>query len=340
MLRFLFFRLATMAVSLALISALIFFIVNLPEGNYVSNQIEELRATGQQSGVAAAEFLEREYALDRSLIEQYFIWVGAAPGPNGYSGLLQGDLGWAFELNKPVSEVVGDALWLTLVLNLAVVLFIYALALPLGVLAAVKAKSWVDYLAAFIGYIGLATPNFLLALLLLYYGQIYLDLPIGGLMDPEFEGQPMSWAKVGSILEHLIVPTIVIGTAGTAGIMQRLRANMLDELNKPYVATAKAKGLPRRRRILRYPFRVALNPFIADIGNLLPQLVSGSVLISIVMSLPTIGPDLLSALRSQDHFLAGFILLFVAGLTLAGMLISDILLGVLDPRIRTGARGR
>ncbi|MCI4666365.1 MAG: ABC transporter permease [Neomegalonema sp.] len=340
MLRFLIFRTLAMMGSLLLISALIFFIINLPEGDFISNQIAELKATGQENLIAEALFKQQLYSLDRPLWEQYLIWLGVAPGEGGYTGLLQGELGWSFELNKSVAEVIGDGLWLTLVVNLAAVLFVYAVALPLGVISAVKANSWVDYLAAFVGYIGLATPNFLLALILLYYGKQHLDLPIGGLMAAEFEGQPMSWDKMGSILTHLIVPTIVIGTAGTAAMSQRLRANMLDELNKPYVTTAKAKGASPIRRIVRYPLRMALNPFVADIGNLLPQLVSGSVLISVVMSLPTIGPILLDALKSQDHLLSGFILLFIAFLTLIGMLLSDLLLALLDPRIRTGARKR
>ena len=340
MLRYIALRTLAMAGSLLLISALIFFIINLPEGDFVSNKIAELRSTGQSNLIAEAEFLMKEYALDRPLWEQYLVWIGAAPGPHGYAGLLQGELGWSFEHEKPVAQIVGDGLWLTLVVNLAAVLFVYAVALPLGVISAVRAGGWIDYLASFIGYIGLATPNFLLALILLYYGEQYLGLPIGGLVAPEYQGEPMSWDKFLSILEHLIVPTIVIGTAGTAAMSQRLRANMLDELNKPYVTTAKAKGLPPTRRILRYPLRMALNPFVADIGNLLPSLVSGSVLISVVMSLPTIGPILLDALRSQDHLLAGFILLFIAFLTLIGMLLSDLLLALLDPRIRTGARSR
>lgn len=340
MLKYAAFRLLTMLLTLLLVSSLIFFIINLPPGDYLSNQIEELRSTGQESGVAKAEFLRHEYSLDRSLPTQYLIWLGVYPGPHGYSGILQGDFGWSFEFDKPVSEVVGSAVWLTILVNLAAVLFVYMVALPLGVLAAAKSKTWVDYTTSFIGYLGLATPNFLLALILFYYGNKYLNLPIGGLMAPEYEGQPMSWAKVKSVLVHLIVPTFVIGTAGAAAMMQRLRANLLDELNKPYVITAKAKGLSPPRLLTKYPLRVAFNPFVADIGNLIPSLVSGSVLVSVVLGLQTIGPALLAALKSQDQFLAGFVLLFVAALTLMGTLISDVLLVLLDPRIRYGARGK
>jgi peptide/nickel transport system permease protein len=337
-LRYALYRFITMLLTLWIVSILIFVIINLPPGDYLSNQIAELRATGQAEGVAQAEFLRREYALDRPIWEQYLIWVGFAPGPQGWYGLIQGNFGWSFEFDRPVSEIVGDALWLTVLVNLAAVLFVYLVALPLGVLAAARSETWVDYTAAFVGYLGLATPNFLLALMLFYYGNKYFDLPIGGLMDPSFEGQPMSWDKVKSVLLHLIVPTFVIGTSGAAAMMQRLRANMLDELSKPYVETAKAKGLGPSKLLAKYPLRMAFNPFVADIGNLLSAMVSGSVLVSVVLGLQTIGPSLLTALKSQDQFLAGFILMFVALLTLIGTMISDLLLVLLDPRIRYGAR--
>ena len=337
-LRYALYRFGTMLLTLLVVSALIFLIINLPPGDYLSNQINELRATGQSAGVAKAEFLRKEYALDRPLWQQYLIWVGFIPGPQGFSGLIQGDFGWSFEFDRPVAEIVGDSLWLTVLVNLAAVLFVYLVALPLGVLAAARSKTWVDYTSAFVGYLGLATPNFLLALILFYYGHKFFDLPIGGLMDPAFEGQPMNWEKVKSILVHLIVPTFVIGTSGAAAMMQRLRANMLDELSKPYVETAIAKGLSPRKMLVKYPLRVAFNPFVADIGNLLPSMVSGSVLVSVVLGLQTIGPTLLTALKTQDQFLAGFVLMFVALLTLIGTMISDVLLVMLDPRIRYEGR--
>ncbi|MEM6971877.1 MAG: ABC transporter permease [Pseudomonadota bacterium] len=327
-----------MAVTLLAVSILVFVIINLPPGNYVSNQIAEMQSSGEAAGVAQAEALIERYSLDQPLYMQYLIWVGIAPGPDGFSGLLQGDFGWSFELDRPVGDVVGELAGLTALVNLAALLFVYFVALPLGTIAAVKANTWIDYLASFVGYIGLATPNFLLALIMLFYGAQYFNIPIGGLMAREYEGQPMSWDKAMSILTHLIVPTIVIGTSATAAIMRRLRANLMDELRKPYVETAQARGVPAATRIVRYPLRMAMNPFVADIGNLAPQLVSGSVMISVVMSLPTLGPILLQSLKSQDIFMSGFILLFVSVLTLVGMLISDILLALLDPRIRlTGA---
>ncbi len=338
MLKYIIRRCWTMAWTLLIISMLIFAIINLPDGNYLTNQIRELMVTGEEASIAKAEFLLQQYSLDKPIIEQYAIWLGVWPGPNGFSGILQGDFGYSFELDRPVSDIVTESMWFTIGLNLVVVLFVYITALPLGTLAAVRANTWIDYLTSLIGYLGLATPNFLLALVLMYYGNKAVGLPIGGGMAKEFLDEPMSLEKFGSIMLHMIAPVIVIGTAGMAGMTRRLRANLLDELGKPYVTTAEAKGVSATRTVVKYPLRMALNPFIADIGNLLPQLVSGSVLVSVVMSLPTIGPILLSALRSQDIFLSGFILLFVSALTLVGMLISDLLLAVVDPRIRLAGK--
>ncbi|HEV2560455.1 MAG TPA: ABC transporter permease [Microvirga sp.] len=336
MIRFLFRRALTMAVTLLVISALVFFIIKLPPGDFLTNQIAELRAQGEAASAAKAEFLIKQYGLDRPVWEQYLVWLGVMPGPNGFSGLLQGDWGWSFEFDKPVKDVVGDALWLTLLVNLAVVIFIHLVSIPIAIYSATRQYSVGDYIATFIGYIGLATPSFLLALILLYYVNRWFGVSIGGLYDPQYAGQPWTWDKVKSLLSHLVVPTLVIGLGGTAAMIRRMRANLLDELGKQYYTTAKAKGLAPARALLKYPFRMSLNPFIADIGNLLPHLISGSVLVSLVLSLPTVGPILLSALKSQDQFLAGFILMFVALLTVVGMLISDLLLALLDPRIRLG----
>jgi peptide/nickel transport system permease protein len=336
MIRFLLRRTITILVTLLIISALVFFIIKLPPGDFLTNQIAELRAQGEAAAVAKAEFLIKQYGLDRPVWEQYLVWLGIMPGPNGFSGLLQGDWGWSFEFDKPVTEVVGDALWLTLLLNLAVVIFIHLVAIPIAIYSATRQYSVGDYIATFIGYIGLATPSFLLALILLFYANRWFGVSIGGLYDQKFADQPWTWPKIQSLLSHLIVPTLVIGLGGTAAMIRRMRANLLDELGKQYYVTAKAKGLPPQKALLKYPFRMSLNPFIADIGNLLPHLVSGSVLVSLVLSLPTVGPILLAALKSQDQFLAGFILMFIAVLTVIGMLISDLLLAWLDPRIRVG----
>ncbi len=338
MIRFLLRRTVTMGVTLLIISALVFFIIKLPPGDFLTNQIAELRAQGEAASAAKAEFLIKQYGLDLPVWEQYLIWIGLWPGPNGFSGLLQGNWGWSFEYDKPVNEVVGDALWLTLLVNLVVVIFVHLVSIPIAIYSATRQYSIGDYFATFIGYIGLATPSFLLALILLFYTNRWFGISIGGLYDPRFAGQPWTWPKVQSLMSHLIVPTIVIGLGGTAAMIRRMRANLLDELGKQYYVTAKAKGLPPTRALLKYPFRMSLNPFIADIGNLLPHLVSGSILVSLVLSLPTVGPILLAALKSQDQFLAGFVLMFVAVLTVVGMLISDLLLAVLDPRIRIGGR--
>jgi peptide/nickel transport system permease protein len=270
--------------------------------------------------------------------EQYLVWIGVWPGPNGFSGLLQGDWGWSFEYDRPVTEVVGDALWLTLLVNVFVVIFVHLVSIPIAIYSATRQYSIGDYAVTLLGYIGLATPSFLLALILLYYVNRWFGVSIGGLYDPRYAGQPWTLGKVQSLLSHLVVPTIVIGLGGTAAMIRRMRANLLDELSKQYYVTAKAKGLPPTKALLKYPFRMSLNPFISDIGNLLPHLVSGSILVSLVLSLPTVGPILLAALKSQDQFLAGFILMFVAILTVVGMLISDLLLAALDPRIRLGGR--
>ena len=211
------------------------------------------------------------------------------------------------------------------------------MAFPIGIYSATHQYSVADHGLTFIGFLGLATPNFLLALVLLYVGKVYFGTSIGGLMDPQYLDQSMSWGKFLSILEHLWVPVVVIGTSGTAAMIRRLRANLLDELQKQYVVTARAKGLSPMKVLTKYPLRLALNPFIADIGNLLPQVVSGAAIVSLVLSLPTTGPMLVEALRAQDMYLAGSFLMFLAVLTVIGVFLSDIALAILDPRIRLGA---
>jgi peptide/nickel transport system permease protein len=329
-------RLLIMVPTLLVISIITFLIIQAPPGDYLTNMIQELRAQGEAAALEKVEFLRKQYGLDRPMIEQYAVWMGFWPGPDGFNGLLQGHWGWSFEFNLPVNDVVGDRLTLSVVLNLTTLLFVYAVSFPIGVYSATRQYSWGDYGFTLLGYIGLATPNFLLALVLLYLANVYFGLSIGGLMDAEFIEQPWSMAKFVSVLEHLVVPVIVIGTSSTAAMIRRLRANLLDELQKQYVVTARAKGLSNTRLLIKYPVRMALNPFVADIGNQLPSLVSGSAIVAVVMSLPTVGPLLLQALQSQDQYLAGSMLLFLALLTVIGMLISDILLAILDPRIRMG----
>ena len=309
------------------ISIITFVIIQLPPGDYLSTYIAELQSQGENVDIAKIEALRAQYGLDKSMVEQYCFWV---------LGLLQGDLGFSFEYQLPVSEVVGDRLLLTLVLNFTTIIFIWLVSFPIGIYSATNQYSWGDYGLTFVGFIGLATPNFLLALILLYFANVWFGTSIGGLMDPIYIDQPWSTAKFLSILEHLWVPVVVIGTSGTASMIRRLRANMLDELQKQYVITARAKGLHPLKALIKYPLRTSLNPFIADIGNMLPQIISGSAIVSMVLSLPTTGPMLISALQSQDMYLAGSFLIFLALLTVIGMFLSDLALAWLDPRIRLG----
>jgi len=248
--------------------------------------------------------------------------------------MLQGDFGYSFEYSLPVSDVVGDRLLLSFIVSFTTIIFTWLIAFPIGVYSAVRQYSWGDYSLTFVGFLGLATPNFLLALVLQWLAHSYFGTSIGGLMDPQFLDESWNLAKVGSILEHLWIPVVVIGTSGTAGMIRRLRANLLDELHKQYVVTARSKGLHPFKLLVKYPLRVALNPFIADIGNMLPQVISGAAIVSVVLSLPTTGPMLLSALQSQDMYLAGSFLMFLAMLTVVGTLLSDLALAILDPRIR------
>jgi peptide/nickel transport system permease protein len=237
----------------------------------------------------------------------------------------------------PVTDLIGERLALTVVMESCTIAFIWIVSFVIGVYAATHQYKLGDYIASFIGFVGLAIPNFLLALVLLYVGKVYFGLSIGGLMDPEYIEKPLSWGKAASVAQHLVIPVIVIGMSGTAGMIRRLRANLLDELQKQYVITGRAKGLPPLRLLIKYPLRHAINPFVADIGGLLPEVISGSVIVSVVLSLPTTGPMLLGALKTQDVNLGATFLLFVAALTVIGMLISDLLLAALDPRIRFGA---
>ena len=334
MLRYTIHRLLIMIPTLLVISFITFAIIKLPPGDFLSNQIAELQSQGDKAALEKVDFLRKQYGLDKPFIEQYAVWVGLWPAEGGFSGLLQGDLGWSFEHDMAVRDVVGDRLFLSFILNFSVILFTWAVAFPIGVYAATHQYSWGDHGLTFLGYIGLATPNFLLALVLMYFANVQFGLSIGGIMAPEYLGEPWSWGKARSVLEHLWIPVIVIGTSGTAAMIRRLRANLLDELQKQYVVTARAKGLPPFRLLVKYPLRMALNPFIADIGNLLPSVISGSAIVAVVLSLQTSGPMLLDALRSQDQYLAGSFLMFLSLLTVIGMFISDLLLAALDPRIR------
>jgi peptide/nickel transport system permease protein len=318
-------RFLIMVPTLVVISFLVFFIITLPPGNCVTAQIDEILSSGGPNAMEKVRQLEQLYDLDKPWLHRYLIWA---------SGALTWDFGLSCQDNQPVSQLIGERLLLTIVMESATIVFIWVVSFVIGVYAATHQYKPGDYIASFIGFIGLATPNFLLALVLLYVGKRYFGVSVGGLMDPQYIDQPWSFAKVESVLEHLIIPVIVIGTAGTAGMIRRLRANLLDELQKQYVTTGRAKGLPPLKLLIKYPLRHALNPFVSDIGHILPEVISGSVIVSVVLSLPTTGPMLLSALKTQDTNLAATFLLFVAVLTVIGTLISDLLLAALDPRIR------
>jgi peptide/nickel transport system permease protein len=329
MFQYLIRRLLVMVPTLLAISAIVFTIIQLPPGDYLSTLIAELQSQGESANLERIAFLREQYGLDRTPVEQYFRWL---------FGLLQGDLGWSFEYNLPASEVIGDRLALSFLIAFVTVLFTYAVAFPIGIYSATHQYSWGDYGLTLVGFLGLATPSFLLALVMLYLANVWFGTSIGGLMDPEYIGAPMSWGKFLSVLEHLWIPVVVIGTSGTAAMIRRLRANLLDELQKQYFTTAKAKGLPPRRALLKYPLRMSLNPFISDIGDLLPHMISGAAIVSVVMSLPTNGPMLLAALRSQDMYLAGSFLMIEAVLIVVGVFLSDLALAALDPRIRLHGR--
>jgi len=327
MLRYTVHRLIVMVPTLLAISVMVFVIIQLPPGDYFTTYVDELKSQGENVSADRIEFLKQQYGFDRPPVEQYFVWV---------FGMLRGDFGYSFEHSLPVADIIGDRILLTLIVSFSTIVFTWVVSFIIGTYSAVYQYSLGDYALSFLGFVGLATPNFLLALVLLWLANVYFGTSIGGLMDPDYLDQPWSWGKMLSVLEHLWIPVVVIGTSGTAGMIRRLRANLLDELHKQYVVTARAKGLHPFKVLVKYPLRMALNPFIADIGNLLPQVISGAAIVSVVLSLPTTGPMLLRALQSQDMYLAGSFLMVLALLTVFGTLLSDIALAILDPRIRLG----
>jgi len=325
MLRYILWRIAVMIPTLLIISALVFTIIELPPGDYFESYIAELQASGEGVDMKQIDTLRAEYGFDKPPIQRYFVWV---------AGMLQGDFGYSFEYQLPVSDVVGDRLWLTVLVSFVTIIFTWLIAFPIGIYSATHQYSWSDYGLTFLGLLGLATPNFLLALVFMYFANILFGTSLGHLMDSQYLNAPMSWEKARSILAHIWIPVIIIGTAGTAGMIRRVRANLLDELQKQYVVTAKAKGLHPFKALVKYPLRMSLNFFISDIGSILPSIVSGAEITAIVLSLETTGPLLIKALQSQDMYLAGSFLMFLAFLTVIGVLISDLALAILDPRIR------
>lgn len=308
-----------------------FIVIQLPPGDFVTSYIAKLQSTGTMISQEEAAALRLQYGLDRPIYVQYAKWMGL---------MLQGNFGMAMEYNRPVREVIGDRMTITIIISLAAVFFIWVVSLPIGIYSAVRQYSIGDYFFTFLGFIGIAIPNFMLALILLYVSFKYFNVQsIGGLFSPDMALQPWGWPKIWDMIKHLPVPAVIIGLAGMAEVVRILRANLLDELRKPYVVTARAKGLSETRVIIKYPVRAAMNPFASTIGYIFPFLVSGSIIVSLVLSLPTVGPLLYKALIAQDLFLAGTILLLLAILTVVGTFISDLLLMWIDPRIRHGMEG-
>jgi peptide/nickel transport system permease protein len=318
-------RLILAVVTMWAISVLSFVIIQLPPGDFVDAYIANLSASGSVVSMEEAQKLRKLYGLDQPIYVQYGKWMAR---------ILVGDCGVSMEWRRPVLEVIGDRLWLTVVLSFAALLLTWGLAFPIGIYSAVRQYSVLDYLFTAIGFVGLAVPNFLLALVIMYFSFKLFGANVGGLFSPEFDLAPWSWAKVWDLIKHLPLPALILALAGTAQLIRIMRANLLDELRRPYVVTARAKGMPEQRVILKYPVRAALNPFASTVAYLFPYLVSGSIIISIVLSLPTVGPLLLKALIAQDMFLAGTIVLLLGVMTVVGTFISDLILMWVDPRIR------
>ncbi len=309
-------------------SVVVFGLILMPPGDYLTSLIERLEEDGSPVSVAQAEDLRRQYGLDQSFYVQYWKWI---------SGVVRWDLGESLSYGRPVTELINDRLLMTVTLGLFTVLFTWTMAIPIGIISAVKQYSVIDHFFTFLSYLGIGTPNFMLALIMMYTALAVFNWSVIGLYSFEYVDAPWSFGKFVDLLKHLWVPMLILGTAGTAGFTRRMRANLLDEMSKPYVETARAKGLPEWKLILKYPVRIAVNPFISTVGWELPELLSGDVIVATVMALPTVGPILLEALLVQDMYTAGSILLILTGLTVIGTLISDILLAWMDPRIRIGA---
>jgi peptide/nickel transport system permease protein len=326
LLRFLGRRVLYMVPTLFLISVVSFVIIQLPPGDFLTSYVAGLQAQGETVDRAHLAALEARYGLNDPIYVQYWNWI---------SGIVfRLDFGQSFQWNLPVSRLLGQTLPFTIILSVVTVAFIWVVSIPIGVYSAVRQYSIGDYTATTVGFLGLATPNFLLALLLMWILFSVFGQSVGGLFSPEFENAPWSLARVWDLAKHLWTPVVVVGTAGTASMIRILRANLLDELRKPYVVAARARGVPERRLLVKYPLRVAMNPMFSTIGWILPSLISADVIVSTVLSLQTTGPLLLRALMSQDMFLAGSIIMLGAVLTVIGTLISDLALAWLDPRVR------
>jgi len=318
-------RLLWMGPTILVISLISFTIIQLPPGDYLTSYIAALGETGETVDEAQAAALRARYSLDEPFHVQYVRWV---------AGMFRGDLGMSFEWNRPVTELIGERILLTTIISIVTLLVTWAIAVPIGIYSAVRQYSATDYTFTFLGFIGLATPNFLLALVFMYVGYSVFGVSAGGLFSPAYQSAPWSIGRFMDLIAHLWIPVIVIGTSGTAGLIRVMRGNLLDELRKQYVMTARAKGLAYWRLLIKYPVRVALNPLVSTVGWVLPSIVSGATITAVVLGLPTTGPLLLRALMNQDMYLAGSMVMMLSVLTLVGTLVSDILLLWLDPRIR------
>lgn len=325
MLTFLTRRVLVAMLTLWAVSILSFTIIKLTPGDYVTAYVAQMSASGSFVSDEEAANLRAEYGLDQPMYVQYLKWI---------TQVVQGNFGQSMEWRRPVMDVIGDRLLLTVVVSVSAVLFTWIMALPIGIYSAVRQYSFGDYLFTFLGFVGVAIPSFLLALVLMYLGFVLFNANVGGLFSPRFAEAPWSAARVWDLTKHLPLPALILGLGGTAQLIRIVRANLLDELRKPYVVTARAKGLSEVRLIMKYPVRLALNPFISTIGYVFPYIVSGSIIVSLVLGLPTVGPVLLKALLAQDMFLASTIILMLGAMTVAGTLLSDLLLMWIDPRIR------
>ncbi len=326
MLRFLSHRLLGMALTLWLVSIVAFVVIQLPPGDYAEAYLTEKQQSGAVVTQEELTQMRRFLGIDRPWHEQYLAWFGDI--------VLRGNFGYSFEWKRPVAEVIGERLPFTLALAFATLGFMYALALPIGIYSAVRQYSTADHMFSLIGYFGLATPNFLLALVLMFLGQQWFGQSVGGLFSPQYEEAPWSWAKLLDFAQHLWVPVIVLGTAGTAFLVRSMRALVLDELGKMYVVAARAAGLSPLRLLLKYPVRMALNPIVATLGWRLTFVISGAPIVGVVMALPDTGPLFLHSLLNQDMPLAGAMVFIYCALTIIGTVVSDILLALLDPRIK------
>jgi len=318
-------RLLIMIPTLLIISVITFAVIQLPPGDYLTTYLANLADTGEVADQAVIESLRRQYGLDKPLHVQYFIWI---------SGFVRGDFGQSFSTNKPVNELIWERLALTITISFVTLVLTWIIAIPIGIFSAVRQYTVFDYVFTFLGFVGMSVPGFLLALVLMSVSYTYLGTTPGGLFSEEYIEAAWSIAKVGDLCKHLWVPVVILSVAGTAGLIRQVRANLLDQLEMPYVVTARSKGLAELRLLLKYPVRVAVNPIVSTLGWMLPGLFSGSVIVAMVLNLPTVGPLLLRALMDQDMFLAGSIIMILSTLTVIGTLISDILLAWVDPRIR------